>query len=201
MAADSLVRLVRFPGRLLFLSFLMVGCKQVSKTQQKDICVDADSTHSYIIEGKLHIHGMAFSGMLFRKYENSSDTEFVSHYTNGLEDGEWKKFYPGNKLREQRFFDHGMKVGVMRSWWENGQLQMLYHFAQDEYEGSCSEWNPQGVLVRELNYHRGHEEGSQRQWYDNGTVRSNYVVKNGRRFGLLGTKNCVNVADSIAFDK
>ena len=25
----------------------------------------------------------------------------------------------------------------------------------------------------------------------------NYVIKNNRRYGLLGTKNCINVSDSI----
>jgi hypothetical protein len=34
-------------------------------------------------------------------------------------------------------------------------------------------------------------------WYDNGKVKSNYRIIEGRRFGLLGTKNCINVSDSI----
>ena len=34
-------------------------------------------------------------------------------------------------------------------------------------------------------------------FYNNGKVRSNYLVINGKRYGLLGTKNCVNVKDSI----
>jgi antitoxin component YwqK of YwqJK toxin-antitoxin module len=48
-----------------------------------------------------------------------------------------------------------------------------------------------------MNYEAGIEVGQQRQWYDDGSVRSNYVMKNGRRFGLLGTKNCINVKDSL----
>jgi antitoxin component YwqK of YwqJK toxin-antitoxin module len=48
-----------------------------------------------------------------------------------------------------------------------------------------------------LNYQKGHEEGEQKWWYDNGKIKANYIIKDGRRYGLLGTKNCINVSDSI----
>ena len=98
---------------------------------------------------------------------------------------------------EKRYFNKGVKVGVMKNWWENGQLQSEYHFNNGEYDGTCREWNFGGVLIREMNYENGYEKGSQKQWYDNGSYRSNYVIRDGRRYGLLGTKNCVNVSDSL----
>jgi len=85
----------------------------------------------------------------------------------------------------------------MRTWWEDGQLQSSFLFKDDEYEGECSEWNDKGILIRRMHYARGHESGAQQQWYDDGSIRSNYVIIKGRRFGLLGTKNCVNVSDSL----
>jgi len=74
---------------------------------------------------------------------------------------------------------------------------LTYQFEDDEYEGTCREWNESGRLITEMNYHRGYESGSQKVWYDNGKIKSNYVMESGRRYGLLGTKNCVNVSDSI----
>ena len=47
-----------------------------------------------------------------------------------------------------------------------------------------------------MNYYNGKEQGSQKVWYNNGKIKSNYVVKDGRRYGLLGTKNCTNVKDT-----
>ena len=38
----------------------------------------------------------------------------------------------------------------------------------------------------------GYEEGSQKAWWQNGVIRANYVVKNGRRYGLIGLKLCMN---------
>jgi antitoxin component YwqK of YwqJK toxin-antitoxin module len=48
-----------------------------------------------------------------------------------------------------------------------------------------------------MHYKKGYEEGLQQFYYDNGKVKANYFMKAGRRYGLLGTKNCVNVSDSI----
>jgi len=57
--------------------------------------------------------------------------------------------------------------------------------------------NPEGKLISYHNFKNGYEEGSQKVWYDNGKIKSNYTIKNGRRYGLLGTKNCINVKDSV----
>jgi antitoxin component YwqK of YwqJK toxin-antitoxin module len=98
---------------------------------------------------------------------------------------------------EQRFYSHGMKVGTMKTWWDNGQLQFLYRFVNREYDGTCFEWSRGGVMTRKMHYKNGYEDGEQHQWYDDGSVRSNYIIQQGRRFGLLGTKNCLNVKDSL----
>lgn len=193
-----MVHLAQLRGKVIFfLIFCLFACKSAPEKFLSDKKVNASNANASYIEGKFCVDGKAFSGTLFQLHLNNPDTAAVSHYVNGLEDGEWRKYYPNGKLQEQRFYKAGKKTGIMKSWWGNGKLQMLFEFENDEYEGTCSEWNLQGVLIREQHYHFGHEDGSQRQWYDDGKVRSNYIMKNGRRYGLLGTKNCVNVKDSI----
>ena len=88
-------------------------------------------------------------------------------------------------------------MGTYAAWWRDGKQRLLYHFANGEYEGVCRDWNDKGLLIAEMNYKEGHEEGPQKQYYNNGKVRANYTIKDGRRYGLLGTKNCVNVTDSV----
>lgn len=130
-------------------------------------------------------------------FPNSTDTMMVTQFLDGKEHGRWIKFYaPGQKM-EERYFDKGRKVDTLRIWWENGVLQAEIPFKDDEYEGESVEWNKEGCMIRRMHYVKGHEEGAQQQWYDDGSVRSNYVIRNGRRYGLLGTKNCVNVSDSL----
>ncbi|HEY0262855.1 MAG TPA: hypothetical protein VGB95_07495 [Chitinophagales bacterium] len=138
-----------------------------------------------------------FTGITFSLFPNTSDTAQISCFKNGKENGLWQQFYANGKKKQQRYFLDGIKVKTDSAWWENGQLQFVCKFENGEYEGELKEWNAQGVLIREMHYKKGYEEGAQKQFYDNGKVRSNYIMRNGKRIGLLGTKNCVNVSDSI----
>ncbi len=139
----------------------------------------------------------AFSGMVYTLYPGSKDTAAIACYRNGKEDGDWKQFYRNGKLMEQRSFRDGVKTGNLIQWWENGRRKRFCSFEHGEYNGAYKEWNEAGILIRNMHYKAGYESGIQQQFYDNGKVRSNYVITGNRRYGLLGTKNCVNVSDSI----
>lgn len=147
--------------------------------------------------GLLLLNSRPYNGTLFTLFPNSKDTAVVENYLGGREDGEWRKYYPSNKIKEKRFFTNGQKTGEYIAWWENENKQLHYFFEADEYEGTCKEWSEAGFLNKVMNYKKGHEEGHQQWWYDNGKIKANYIIKDGRRFGLLGTKNCINVSDSI----
>ena len=157
----------------------------------------AEAVNFKIINGILMEGGTPFSGTLFTLFAETYDTSEIANYYNGKEDGEWKKFYPSKKLREKRFFKDGSKTGEYLVWWENGNQQMQYFFVADEYQGICKEWSQTGFLNKIMTYKKGHEDGHQQWWYDNGKIKANYMIIDGRRYGLLGTKNCVNVSDSI----
>ena len=62
---------------------------------------------------------------------------------------------------------------------------------------SVLEKDNNGNLFHLAHYKNGQEEGVQKLWYENGKIRANYIILNGKRFGLLGTKNCLNVKDSL----
>ncbi len=171
------------------------GKESVAKTKPQSIA--ATDSRLQMLNGRACYNGTFFTGTIYYLFDNSNDTVAITSFKNGREDGIWKKFYLGKAIREQREFTDGKKTGLLTAWWQNGQKQLEYFFSNDEYEGTCREWNKDGVLIKEMNYENGHEEGAQKYFYDNGKVRSNYVVINGKRYGLLGTKNCVNVKDSI----
>lgn len=69
--------------------------------------------------------------------------------------------------------------------------------SNDEYTGDFKEWIASGLLIKHFHYKNGQEDGSQQLFYENGKIKANYVIINGKRYGLLGTKNCKNVSDSI----
>jgi antitoxin component YwqK of YwqJK toxin-antitoxin module len=183
---------------ILFTGFF--GCNTNSKKDSVNIpllLLNKSEQQLSMNNGLLMINQQPFNGTLFMLFPETNDTAAIENYLHGKEHGEWKKLYPSNKIKEKRFFANGQKTGVYTTWWENGNKQLQYLFVADEYEGACKEWSETGFLNKIMNYKKGHEDGQQQCWYDNGKIKANYIIKDGRRFGLLGTKNCINVSDSI----
>jgi len=112
-----------------------------------------------------------------------------------------KKYYPNKQLMEYREFRNDMKNGKQIAYWDNGNKRFEFFAVNDTYEGELKEWDYTGKLFHLAHYKNGQEEGVQKLWYDNGKIRANYVILNGRRYGLLGTKNCKNVSDRIFNNK
>jgi antitoxin component YwqK of YwqJK toxin-antitoxin module len=109
----------------------------------------------------------------------------------------YEKYYNNKQLMEYREFRNGMKNGKQIAYWDNGKKRFQFEAVNDTYEGVLKEWDYNGNLFHLAHYKNGQEEGVQKLWYENGKIRANYIILNGKRFGLLGTKNCKNVSDSI----
>lgn len=181
------------------LLFVLCGCdnkaghsfqKAMKRYNAKDIPLQNEA-------GIFIYNHQRFTGTVYALLPNQKDTLAIGSFIDGKEDGEWRRYFTAVQLMEKRFYSAGIKVGVYEAWWPNGSRRLVYHFAGGEYEGTCKDWAENGILISEMTYHQGHEEGPQKQYYDNGKIKANYVMQNGRRYGLLGTKNCVNVSDSV----
>jgi antitoxin component YwqK of YwqJK toxin-antitoxin module len=147
-------------------------------------------------------NGKPYNGYLYEINPGNMDTVSVAEYSNGLLNGTSKRWYVNNKqLMEERLYSNGKKNGRQVSYWENGNKRFEFFAKDDAYEGELKEWNIEGQLIHLANFVNGQEEGAQKLWYDNGKIRANYVMLKGKRYGLLGTKNCRNVSDSIFFTK
>ena len=62
------------------------------------------------------------------------------------------------------------------------------------YHGNVKEWYSNGQLYRDFNFNNGKEVGSQKLWKLDGTIKANYEVVKGERFGLIGLKKCYQVS-------
>ena len=192
-----MARRARFPGSCWLLLLLFLAACSSPDQQAGTVSLNRADTHFSQANGLVYYAGKPFTGRVFTLFPATSDTIERGGYQDGREHGLWQQYYPGGRLRQQRSYTNGQKVGDYVAWWPNGQQQLQYRFSGDEYEGTCREWNEKGGLIQEMNYHKGHEEGTQKLFYNDGKVRANYTIINGRRYGLLGTKNCVNVSDSV----
>jgi len=196
-----------YPGYFFSLLFIIVSCNnavekkenkpepKIAKTIPANYINDGDSSFARR-QDTVFYQGNYFTGYRFSLYANG-DSEFIKGYFNGVEEGFQKKWYPGKQLAEERFYINGKKEGIHRGWWPGGKPKFLFTVVNDEYEGEFMEWNSPGLLCKKFHYANGQEEGSERLWWDNGTVRANYVVRNGKKYGLIGLKICNNPYDSV----
>ena len=193
---DIMVHLEQYLNRCSALLLLVIfGCIDLDSKEVKSFNVeifDFNSKNGIFFKNKT-----PFTGRVFKLHENGLDTVYIQSYFKGVKNGQFVRFYPKNRIFEKRNYINGKKEGIHIGYWEDGSLAFEYNLKDDEYNGSLKEWNRNGQIIKSFNYVNGYENGSQKLWFDNGEVRSNYVIKNNRRYGLLGTKNCINVSDSI----
>ena len=105
--------------------------------------------------------------------------------------------WPNGAIAYERHYVGSREEGTAIGRWEDGSIRFAYHYEHGEMVGVARDWYRGGQLYRETNYVRGHEDGRQRMWWPDGSLRATYVVRDGRRYGLLGSKGCV-ARDSTA---
>jgi hypothetical protein len=124
----------------------------------------------------LFYNDIRYSGFVYTLY-NAKDTMQIAGFLNGLEEGNQKKWYSNKQIASIRDYRAGKKIG--------------------KHHGVAKEWYQNGQAYRTFHYEHGYEQGSQKMWWENGIIRANYVVKDGRRYGLIGLKLCMNPSDTI----
>jgi antitoxin component YwqK of YwqJK toxin-antitoxin module len=181
--------------RCYILVFLACSCSR-NEPQVPKTYYQKSSKEITVLNDVVYLNKVKYSGFLFELYPNR-DTISLEGFINGQLSGICKKWYSNKQLMESRVYTTGKKNGKQVAYWENGNKRFEFIAKDDGYEGELSEWTFDGKLIHLAHYIDGQEEGSQKLWYDNGKIRANYVIIKGKRYGLLGTKNCKNVSDSI----
>jgi hypothetical protein len=188
---------------LLSLLFLYCSCKENKASSLDEMPITppvftmASSPHLSFRNDTAFLNSNMYSGCIYALDSLTNDSISVSCYSKGLLHGLSRKWYPGKQLMEERYYVSGKKNGRQLSLWENGNKRFEFIARDDAYEGELKEWNIDGRLIHLAHFENGQEAGAQKLWYDNGKIRANYVILNGKRYGLLGTKNCRNVSDCI----
>ena len=188
----------------LALMLFIFSCKEEIKTtiNQTEKAIpnnyQASTTYGFVLhQDTLFLLNQRHSGYVYQLADNGKDSIFFAGYYDGLLEGEVKKWFPNKQIWETRWYKAGKKNGPQISYWENGKKRFEYIAIDDVSEGEMNEWSVDGKISHIAHFVNGQEEGVQKSWYDNGKIKSNYVIISGKRYGLLGTKNCKNVSDSI----
>ncbi len=183
--------------KTLFSFLLLTLLFSCSKETEIEQIVKYDEENFQLKQGVLFYNNLPLTGKLITNNKKSGLQSEVQ-YKKGKKEGEEIVKYADGKLYEQRFYEKGIKTGIHKGWWNNGNIRFEYHFNNGgEYNGEVKEWYTNGQLMKFFHFINGKEKGSQKMWQSNGKIRANYVAKNGDRFGLIGLKKCylVNTTD------
>ena len=175
--------------------FLTLLSCSAEKRDLSNLYILSSSKEIVIHNEIVYFKNQRFNGCLYQLMPNKKDTLQIQFFKNGIYDGIFKKWYSNKQLMEYRVYKNGKKNGIQVTFWKNGYKRFEYNAKNDTYDGEMSQWTNRGQLYHLAHYSNGQEEGSQKMWYENGKLRANYVIINGKRYGLLGTKKCKNVSD------
>ncbi len=167
---------------------VFVSCKK-----DEILIVDATSKAFNLDNGVLKFEDSPFTGKLVSHFQNGQIQSEI-FYTEGRKQGSEKQWFQDGALALERFYNQGVKVGIHKAWWQNGAQKFVYTFNnKGEFHGNVKEWYADGKRSMDFNYKNGKESGSQKLWKIDGSIKSNYEVIDGERFGLVGLKKCFTV--------
>ena len=124
-----------------------------------------------------------------QRYPNGA-LQTEHRYRNGVLDGTSRGWYESGVLAYERSYRDGREHGTHRAWYENGTRRSVLHYEDGLSEGEQRRWYRNGRLYTLFDHHASHELGQQQMWNADGSIRSNYVIRHGTRYGLLGAMGC-----------
>ena len=162
--------------------------------ERNEVTVESSTDGLELVNGVLEFNKIPFSGRLINSFSKDKLKSEI-FYTEGEKHGSEKFWFESGVLAQERFYINGFKSGMHRAWWSSNQPKFVYHFNnRGAFDGEVKEWYKTGQLYMSFNYKNGKEKGSQRLWKVDGTIKANYEVIHGDRFGLIGLKKCSNVS-------
>ncbi len=168
---------------------LLGSCQATSSVP--DVETPVTDTKLAVIEGILFFNHKPYSGFVIEKFP-SGKLASKNGYLKGKLEGIQEKWFENGQLQELRFYADNRKIGKHEGWYANGQKRFEYLIENDIPVKTQQEWYANGQRYTLFNYNNeGQPEGTQQMWFENGQIKANYVIKNGRRFGLFGAKGCM----------
>ncbi|MFT3908525.1 MAG: hypothetical protein QM737_03815 [Ferruginibacter sp.] len=187
------LRTLRFFAPLrevLFTFFLLSSCnvQDSSKTKLQQFSINTSDTALHLINGELFYRNQPFNGELKEAWPNAK-LKSIERYSNGKQQDLSEAFYPNGDRESTRWYNKGEKDSVHTGWWENGNKRYEYHFNKGNYNGMFTEWYQTGKMMQQVMYANGKELYG-KGWRENGKLYMNFVMKDGRRFGMNNSNLC-----------
>lgn len=181
---------------ILLITLIFYGCRHLENhvippADPTILMVNRTDASINFKNGSWHYKGLLFSGTIRDLFEDASLHQSTP-CSDGKENGWQVTFYPDGSLSEKRYFRSGEKDSVHTGWWQNGNKRFEYHFSAGIYNGEYKEWYQSGKPLKHIQYING-KDICGKGWRENGKIYMNFIVKNGRRYGVNNANLCYTV--------
>lgn len=173
-------------------SLVIFSCTQNKKGEGypgKKYSTFISDTSLHLINGVLYYKDhQTFNGALKEAWPNGK-IKSIQRFLNGKQQ-EWAEtFYEDGTKESTRWYNNGEKDSIHTGWWWNGNKKYEYHFKNGDYNGMFTEWYESGKMIQQVIYEKG-KELCGKGWRENGKLYMNFVMKDGRRYGMNNSNLC-----------
>lgn len=160
---------------LSIILLLTVGCEKKSTTEEMQITEDlqeviamaSDCEEELIATERCFAQEAPNGEEGFTQYyfSNGDQLQSVGHYSQGIQEGFWKVYYPNGELEWEGHFSQGKREGFWKDYYENGQVQEEGHYVACKREGFWKFYHASGQVEQEGFYQEAVRVGKW-QFYD-----------------------------------
>lgn len=129
---------------------LLVGCTQINSNNYptyRDITIKTDSSYTYAQVLVKSQKVETSNSLRYYWYSNEKISSNVGGFTGSLLNGNYRVILKNNLLVEQGFFASGVKDGIWKYWYGNGNLKRVEVWKKGILKSSPAEYDIEGNLL------------------------------------------------------
>ena len=96
-----------------------------------------------------------------------------------------KQYMSGQKLVKEVTFKNGVREGLMKSFYQSGEVRQTFWYSNGLREDSAKWYYLDGPVFRSTPYRHDTVDGIQKQYYRNGRIKAKLGYKNGMRTSYI----------------
>jgi ubiquinone/menaquinone biosynthesis C-methylase UbiE len=131
------------------------------------------------INGFWLLRGTPYTGLVINYYLNGKKLE-EARMVRGVPEGMMRRWYQNGQVQLEREYKAGKMDGMDREYYEDGTLWKEGRFAADSAEGAWKAWFPNGRVQLINNYRHGQGVDSAVKYYSTGAIRLRILFNNGK---------------------
>jgi antitoxin component YwqK of YwqJK toxin-antitoxin module len=180
---------------ITLVGLLFVGCNEQKPVSPGTLSINITDPGLKLINAVWLYNGVAYNGEIREIYPGGT-LKSIQQVKDGKQDGIYATYYPDGNPETRRWYREGEKDGLHTGWWPAGSKRFEYHFNNGNYNGLFTDWYQDGKMLQQILYDNG-QQVSGKGWREDGKLFLNFVVKNGRYYGLMNSNLCYSLKDQV----